>query len=103
MAMQIADAQRHPDGVLGELLSRWTDHRSLFLQAARGERYVRGDRNIEGLDVLGDPIVGHVGASRDDDVTDSRIGTRPYADIGENMDNEAMTIGDTLDLGFDRA
>ena len=101
--MQVAQAQRHADGILSENLARRTNHRSQLFQTARCERYICGDRNIEGPNVLDDPIIGRIGACRYDDVTDSRIRARSYSTVGDDVDNKAVTIRDAFDLGFDRA
>jgi len=74
-----------------------------LFQTARCERYVRGNGDIERLNSLGDPIIGRIGACRNDDVTDSRIGARPYSTIGDDIDRKIMTIRDALDLNLDRA
>ncbi len=86
----------------GLCLARWADHGGLSFQTARCERYVRRNGDIERLNSLGDPIIGRVGACRDDDMTDPRIGARPYSAIGDDIDRKTMTICDALDLALDR-
>src|ERR1051326_6808656 len=103
MAIEVAHAKGHADAVGGEELARRTDRRRAFLQATRRKRNVGGDRNIEGADMVHDPIVRRIGAFRHDYRSDARIGAWSHAAIADNVHGKIVAASDALDLRLHRA
>jgi len=71
---------------------------ALFFQTTRGERHIGGDRDVEHLDALGDPVIGRVGAGRNGDVVETRMCAWPQAAIADDIDGEAVAVRDTRHL-----
>ncbi len=69
MALQVAHAERHADAGLGERPPRRAEDAGARLERARCERNIRRHHDVALARMLGDPVVGGVGASGDRDVT----------------------------------
>src|SRR6185312_8397966 len=87
--LEIAHAQRSADIVRREGVAVGPENTRALGQAARGERDVGRNRDIAGLDVIGDPVVCCVRALRHDDSLDQGMRTRAYAAIADDEDFQA--------------
>src|SRR5262252_3723171 len=94
--VEFAHPKRHADSLRREQSPRWREDGGLLLQAAGRKRYVRGDCDVELTDMLGDPVVGRIGAFGHGYVANVRMRARTQAAIAHHGDEKTVPARDAL-------
>ena len=99
----VADCERVADAAFGEELASGVEDEGALLDASGGKGDIGGDDDIVLSDVLGDPVVGGVEVSTDDDLFHAVVVWDSEEGVGDEDDAQGMAFRHPVDLLFDRA